>query len=221
MHYNKQKIAKSESRLNTLFVLKGLRLLGGGLFLFTFLMLQYSAVAETPFVDSVQSQVRFENILTGMVAAPDGSFYVAENDSGEITRIRTNSLYSTARFDTLMTGFTDPIGLAFATDGRLLVGERSTGKIIAIGDNQREIIVRGLTDLASIRTDQLDNVYYTEMNPGRVSRFSFRSNGHTVIDDDLSYPADSFNFGRSLLTSELVDRAGVSGRIKMEPIAAD
>ncbi|MDP8245761.1 MAG: hypothetical protein P9L94_16885 [Candidatus Hinthialibacter antarcticus] len=156
-----------------------------------------------------------------MVEWPDGSIIVAENDSGEISRLRTNSLFSTLRIDTLMTGFTDPVALAFDSGGRLLVGERSTGRVIAVGNNQRETLFRGLNDLASIRTDQLDNIYYVEMDPGRISRYSLRSNGHTLIQDGLSFPSDSFVFGRSLMTSELVDRSGISGRVTMEPIAVD
>lgn len=221
MDYRQPKIAKSDSFLKTLFFIKGLRLLVGGLFFIILTSFISPANAEIPFVEAVQSHVRLENLLTGMVEWPDGTLVVAENDSGEISRIRTNSLFSTIRIETMMSGFTDPVALAFDTNGRLLVGERKTGRVIAVGGNQRETLFAGVNDLASIRTDQLDNIYFVEMEPGRISRFSLRSNGRTLIQDGLSYPSDSFTFGRSLMASELVDRSGVSGRVTMEPIVID
>ncbi len=221
MDYRQPKIAKRDSLLNALFFFRGLRLYRGALFFFLAVICIPISNGETPFVESVQSHVRLENLLTGMIEWPDGSIVVAENDSGEISRIRSNRLFSTVRIETLMSGFTDPIGLALDSEGRLLVGERKTGRVIAVGNNQREILFRNLTDLASIRTGSLNTIYYTEMEPGRISRYNTRNNTHLLIQDGLLYPSDSFIFGRSLMASELVDRAGISGRVTMEPIAAD
>lgn len=204
-------------RLNRRIENLGLRLARGGSFLLFFAFLLCAVEAEIPVIESVQSQVRLENLLTGMALAPDDSVWVAENDSGELSRIRRTALSTSARIDRVMTGFIDPVGLQFDSRGRLFVAERSTGRVYLIDNNQRSIFLRGYEDIASIRLDSND-IFIVEMEPGRVTQHNLNSNISRVVFDRLSFPSDVLSFGRSLMTGELVDRAGSLGRIMMEPI---
>ncbi len=172
-----------------------------------------TACPEPPTVQSIRSWTGLENLVTGMILEPDGSLLILENDSGELTRLHLGRNNTLRQIETVAKGFEDPIALARTDGGKLLIAERTSGRIIYLDNTIRSVVYRGLEDISSIRLDANGFLWVTELEPGRLSRINLITGVNRLIAEGLNFPSDVIPLSNALVVSEMVDNAGSLGRI--------
>lgn len=150
----------------------------------------------TEWVRMTRPGQRLHSFLEGLTVGPDGSLYVADVPYGRIFRINSelNTWSEAMHYDG------EPHGLAFASNGDLLVADYrkgilrmnlSTGAVSVVCDRYNGVRFKGLSDLV---LDPESNVWFTD--PGRTSLSDptgrlFRLTRHgqlTCIIDNIPYP---------------------------------
>lgn len=85
----------------------------------------------------------------------------------------------------------DPVDAILLEDGRVLVAEQGTGKLIAINANDegdREVVASGLDGMAALRPLSKDHVYVSDLDGGRLLRIQLSNGEKTVVVDGLAQP---------------------------------
>lgn len=188
------------------------------LFLCAFIFVIDVSHAQPPELQSIQSWIALENLVTGMAIAHDGSLLVLENHSGELSRLQLNSKNEILSITTILTGLTDPIALARASDDDLYIAERSTGRILHFDGRTLSEWLSGLEDISSIRLDEKNNLWVSELSPGRISRINRETKTKKILLNKLEYPSDLLLVGNQIVYSEMIDFSNLLGRITVQSL---
>lgn len=118
---------------------------------------------------------------------------------------------------TRWTGFLGPIGIAELEEGRVLVAEAGTGRLLLVegaDGSVRTVLAEGLDGPADVVLTDDGIVYVSENTGGRIFKFDLVSGEHSIIAEGLSGPE-----GMALATQGklIVAEVGKAQLIEIDP----
>lgn len=168
---------------------------------------------------NVRSWTALENLLTGMIAVDDETLLVLENDSGQLSRIQLSSSGGIQFIQQVESGLIDPVSILPLRDGSLAIAERNAGRILRLQDGEREVILDGLGELSSLRSDPIGMILAVELDGGRILRVNPLNGEAQVVTEGHNFPSDVLVVNsNSFVITELFDRQTYLGQIVRSPL---
>lgn len=166
----------------------------------------------------------------------DGSFLVAEPKAGRILQVRATSLgalitrilpVGAEQHTPLVMGLHDPVGLADASDGTVLVAESKTGRLlrIVLAHGTVSVVAEGLGRLRAVAVGPSGLIAVLDVDGGRVLTIHAETGEATVVADGMAvgyltepYPrSGGIAIGSDDAIYVAADRENAIYRIRREP----
>ena len=125
-----------------------------------------------------------ERYIWSMVVGPDKALYVATGTQGIIYRIAADG--TAAHF--YNTNTTNVLSLAFDSQGRLLAGTESPGRLLRINSNRKGFVLLDseFGELRSLRVAKDGTIYLAGIHDGQTSRQSPPMQATTTVQKDTT-----------------------------------